>query len=185
MKYSYSIETDKKEPQSQTLEYIAQDHYFDSKDSYTYTYTYKYPWVNTEESIIDSCQFNEQDELLLTSKKLRVAQKYSTKVVNIYQLKKLSVVFRRLMLPITTGGIFAPFAVVAMITGVLEPVAGLSIFIISGMIFYYGYRGAYQLKIEMESNTVSVFVDDYTKDLRHFVSRANRYLLKSNYGEVF
>ncbi|MEH0157953.1 hypothetical protein V6R21_28035 [Limibacter armeniacum] len=174
MKYEYTIAHN-----SDSYHYSMSDQYFGYPTGYTFDYSYNYRWLNLEDNTLDTCEFNDEESMTLTSRKLKISQKYSTKIIDINHLQKLSVKFRRLMLPLTTGGIIAPLAIAAIVTEVLAPVTGFSIFVIALLMFYYGYRGTYQLNVEMRGNTLSLFIDEYGQDLQKFIEVANHHIIKA------
>lgn len=145
---------------------------------YHYSYSYQYPWVRLPENLIDSCAFNAQEGIRLTSRRLEIHQKHLTRIVELHRLRSLSLHFRRLMLPILVGGVMAPITIVAISARIMSSGVGLAVCVLCLLLIYYGYRGRHQLMLHLQGSEQSIFLDDYQDDLATFVERANRYLRK-------
>lgn len=147
--------------------------------SYFYSYSYQYDWLITEENEIRRCTFNKHDALLLTNK--RIYFTYNGKDHHLYlkSLTKLEFSFRRLMLPILTGGIIAPLSLIALFLQVLNLFVGFTMLLIGILLLYYGYRGTYQLVFHTPHKvSFAIFVDEPTREMAQFVSIANKMIKK-------
>ncbi|GAB4328728.1 MAG: hypothetical protein OHK0038_02660 [Flammeovirgaceae bacterium] len=175
MKPLYSLISNKRN-QSENLTFTLRKEE-ENLNAFFYTYSYEYDWINTKENDIMECSFNQYDSLKLTSKKLYFSYNHRSNQIYLKNLTKLELTFRRLMLPILTGGIVSPLALLAVFLHILTPFLGFSIFLVGLMMLYYGYRGTHQLIFHTNHHiTISLFVDDYTEAIGNFVRKTNEFI---------
>lgn len=176
MKSSYSLATDtKKNYQLQ----VSLRHDDKSLASYFFSYSYLYDWVVTEENELARCTFNRGDSLTLTDKKLYISYNGKTSSFYLKSITALQLSFRRLILPILTGGIIAPLSLLALFLKAMNLFFAFTMFLIGILLLYYGYSGSYQIVFRLKHNvSVSFFVDEPAESLYQFVRYVNRFLRK-------
>jgi hypothetical protein len=140
-------------------------------------YSYYYPWLRQTESVLATCPLGEQDRLELTTKHLRVLAGGHWRELPLHRLKNLEIYFRRLMLPVLTGGIVAPLALVATLNGLFDPIGGTVTAFFGLALLYYGIVGSHQVKVNLrQATSVTYFADAPTARLQQLVQAANQRL---------
>ncbi|GAA4832129.1 hypothetical protein [Algivirga pacifica] len=178
MKKVYHITPKAQSPQ--TFNYVGNMAPEEELPTYFYGYSYNYKWIYRKENLIDEVYFNDNEQLQLTSQHLIIQQKYSTKIIDLDQLKRISIDFKRLIFPIVSSGILAPLSILATMADVFPLMTGITIVIICLMAFYFGYRGTYQLNVQMHTTNYTLFIDDIDDSFKRFIKTSNQYIQKSH-----
>lgn len=145
---------------------------------YYYNYSWQFDWVNLNENIISECWLESGHELKLTNRKLHIQHKNYHKVWDLPVVRSCSISFKRLMLPLVIGGITAPLSLVALMSGFLHLWTGIALLFIGILLMVYGYKGSYQLVIQLMNNHFSIFLDEKTRPLQKFINQTNIFLEK-------
>lgn len=157
---------------------------------YAYHYSYYFDWLRQRESMVAECTLNNNSHLLLTNKALRIKTMHkswgeSVKIMPLSNINSIDAHFQRLLLPLIIGGIFAPLALVAALLSAIHFWIGMAMTLSGLSLIYYGWSGAYQLKITLfHSQQQSYFVDLKTKKLAHLIEETQRLItLKQQQSE--
>jgi ABC-type transport system involved in cytochrome bd biosynthesis fused ATPase/permease subunit len=132
--------------------------------------------------MIAECAVTNTNYLLLTNKVLYIKTKHktwgeSTKIVPLSKIDSIDANFQRLLFPLIIGGIVAPLALVAALLSVIHFWIGMAMTISGLFLIYYGWAGAYQLKINaFQNQQLSYFVDFKTQKLENFIQETQRLL---------
>lgn len=154
-----------------------------SKEKMVFHYTYYYPWLRQQENVIAEFEMNTNSNLQLTNKSLYInfKNKYGEQFSKSLPLSKVNSIethFRRLLFPLIIGGIFAPLAFVAAFLGTVHFWIGIAIGLSGLSLIYYGWSGAYQLKITaFHVQHFNYFIDFNSKKLEYFIEQTQRLLL--------
>ncbi|TAH18882.1 MAG: hypothetical protein EAZ08_10345 [Cytophagales bacterium] len=149
---------------------------------YTYHHTYYFDWLKQKESVVAECAINNNSYLLLTNKALRIKTTHkswgeSTKIMPLGKVSGIEANFQRLLFPLIIGGIVAPLALVAALAGAIHFWIGMAMTISGLSLIYYGWLGAYQLKIILFQNQQhAYFVDLKTKKIENFIEETRKLL---------
>ena len=85
--------------------------------------------------------------------------------------------FKRLVLPIITGGIVAPLAMVSIFSGVVDQWVAAGLLFVGVMLAYYGFSGAFQVEVSfINSLKMTFFMDEESRMVKQFISRVNDHL---------
>ncbi|MCU0449115.1 MAG: hypothetical protein MUC97_04605 [Bernardetiaceae bacterium] len=140
-------------------------------------YSYYYHWLRQTDTVLASCPLGEQDRLELTTKHLRVRAQGHWRVLPLSHLKNLEIHFRRLMLPMLTGGIVAPLALVATLNGLFNPIGGIITAFLGLALLYYGIMGSHQVKVNLyQATSVTYFAEARSAQLEQVVQAVNQRL---------
>jgi len=137
------------------------------------SYTFHYNWINLQENQLAHCDFSRHGFMELYEHRLFVNKSRRAYSFPLRSLKELSVHFRYFIIPMITGGIVAPLALVGIFNNIFASWTGLIMLFTGIMLFYYGYKGAYQVVIESHSTSLSFFVDEKSEELGQFVDLVN------------
>lgn len=152
------------------------------KTHYIYHYTYYFDWLKQRESVVAECAVTSTYHLLLTSKALFIKTRHktwgeSTKTVPLSKIDSIHANFQRLIFPLIIGGVIAPLALFAALLGVIHFWIGMAMTLSGLFLIYYGWAGAYQLKINaFQNQQLSYFVDFKTQKLENFIQETQRLL---------
>jgi hypothetical protein len=141
---------------------------------YAYDYTFYYDWLHQAEHVLAECRLSEKETLQLTNKHLCVGSAQRKRAVPLRQLQRLELSFKRLMFPLLVGGIVAPISLVALFNSLMSPLFGASLAFVGLSLLYYGWLGAYQVRLHFHTQTVAAyFADARTARIEHLVRVAN------------
>lgn len=84
---------------------------------------------------------DEKNKSLLTDHNLIIIHKGKSKNFKLADIKDLGFHSRKIMLPLLSGGIFAPLSIIAIFKSLYDPWWLLFILFISLFLFYYGWLG--------------------------------------------
>jgi len=174
LKYHYQLRTNK-EPQKYEFTVNIRE---DETPHYFYHYSWEYDWVKVEENIITECYLESGHRLKLTNRRVYVKHKNYNKYWDLKSLISIDITFKRLMLPLVIGGISAPLSFVALVSRFLPLWTGLAILFIGILLMVYGYRGSYQLLMQMSGSSFSIFLDDKTQPVIRFINEVNKIIRK-------
>ncbi len=152
------------------------------KKHYIYHYTYYFDWLKQRESVVAECAVTNTYHLLLTSKALSIKTRHktweeSTKIVPLSKIDSIDANFQRLVFPLIIGGVIAPLALFAAVLGMVHFWIGMAMTLSGLFLIYYGWAGAYQLKITaFQNQQLSYFVDFKTQKLENFIRETQRLL---------
>jgi hypothetical protein len=142
--------------------------------AYTYDYTFYFDWLHQAENVLAECRLSEKETLQLTNKHLCVGSAQRPRTFPLHQLRRLELSFKRLMFPLVLGGIVAPISLVALFNGLTSPLFGVSLAFVGLLLLYYGWLGAYQVRLHFHTQTVAAyFADARTARIEHLVQVAN------------
>ncbi|PWJ45040.1 hypothetical protein [Sediminitomix flava] len=174
MNYEYHYTKNKEEQKCSYTSEISSG--YPTDDFVAYSYSYRYKWVKMIDNPIERCVFNEGDEMRLTNLSLQIEQKHHSREIDLDYIKQVTLQFRRIMFPLIFGGLLSAFSLIGLLTGVMKSALALSLVLGGIMLFYYGYKGSYQLMIELQGGQVALFIDEKTPELKKFIARTNYYL---------
>lgn len=101
----------------------------------------------------------------------------STKIMPLGKVNNIDATFQRLLLPLIIGGIVAPLALVSALAGAIHFWIGMAMTLSGLSLVYYGWQGAYQLKITLfQHQQYTHFIDLKTKNLENFIQETQRLL---------
>jgi hypothetical protein len=147
---------------------------------YIYHYSYYFDWLRQKETVVAECAVTNTYHLLLTSKALSIKTKHktwgeSTKILPLSKIDSIDANFQRLVFPLIIGGVVAPLALFAALLGVIYFWIGMAMTLSGLFLIYYGWAGAYQLKITaFQNQQLSYFVDFKTKKLENLIQETQR-----------
>ncbi|TAD99286.1 MAG: hypothetical protein EAZ97_09165 [Bacteroidetes bacterium] len=145
------------------------------KKEYICHYSYYYDWVKQTENILAECKYNEDHLIQLTNKTIIVSQKNRfSKVYALNRIKEIRISFKRLMLPIILGGIFAPFTILAFMANLLELWIGIALFVVNITLFYHGWKGSYQICIQLATVEQNFFADSVSTPMLKLIEKTNK-----------
>lgn len=153
-----------------------------SKNHYIYHYTYYFDWLKQRESVVAECAVTNTYHLLLTSKALSIRTRHKTwgdsiRIVPLNKIDSIHANFQRLAFPLIIGGVSAPLALFAALLGVIHFWIGIAMTLSGLFLIYYGWAGAYQLKINaFQNQQLSYFIDFKTQKLENFIQETQRLL---------
>ena len=120
--------------------------------------------------------------LLITIKTLCIKTTHATwgentKTVPLNKINSIDANFQRLLFPLIIGGIVAPLALVGALLSVIHFWIGMAMTLSGLLLIYYGWVGAYQLKITaFQDQQLSYFVDFKTQKLENFIQETKKLL---------
>ncbi|NLR92920.1 MULTISPECIES: hypothetical protein [Flammeovirga] len=148
---------------------------------YYYSYSYLYNWIKIKENNDLVFTFDEDSLMKLTTIFFEVKLPNTHRKFERKQIKSLSVKKKKLILPLLLGGIVAPLSVIAAASYSLSMLTGLSLFLGSAFLFYYGYVGNYQIEVKFFNGTQNqFFVDGNVSDLQKFIVDCHQQIYKRN-----
>lgn len=154
----------------------------DKENTYYYSYSYLYNWIKIEENDDLLHQFDNYFFLKLTTLFFEIClpnkhRKFERKTIKAITLKK-----KKLILPLLVGGIIGPLSLVAANIGNISLFTGLSLFLGSSLLFYFGFIGNYQLQIKFINGTENqFFIDMESVDLQYFIHKVNTEVVVGNH----
>ena len=174
MKYTYSISEPKTTKPSATYQNLVDFPSGFEKPDYRYNYSYWFTWLNQKEDILKNWRSGSQ-RMVLKENTLYIKDKGREHQIPLQRIAAAEILYKRLILPIITGGIVAPLALISIFSGVLDPWIAAGLLFVGIMLGYYGYTGAYQVQITFTNSLkLAFFIEDDTRDIREFVARINR-----------
>ncbi len=145
---------------------------------YYYSYTWQYDWIHLKENIVAECQLDSGHTFKMTNRKLYLYNGKRRKRWHMRQIQQFDLQFKRLMFPLILGGVTAPLALVALISGFIGMWTGIAILIVGLLLMMYGYRGGYQFIVHFDGDALTLFIDERTPPVQHFVQAGNFFLKK-------
>lgn len=174
LKYHYHLAEETEEQKYQFTAQISEE----ETPKYIYHYSWEFDWVKLEDNVISECYLESGHRLKLTDRKLYINHRKSKKHWNLNSIISIDIKFKRLMLPLVIGGISAPLSFVALVSNFLHLWTGLAILFIGILLMVYGYKGSYQLSIQMSSDSFSIFLDEKTKPVISFINQVKKNIRK-------
>jgi hypothetical protein len=150
---------------------------------YYYSYSYQYTWVDKQENLLLESYIGSKLFLKLTDKQVRIVHKRKRKEIPLRYLQGISLEFKRLMLPLIIGGIIWPLSIVGLFSHYLTIFTGMAFLMTGLLLFYYGYRGAWQLNFHLKGQNISLFVDERMPSLDNFIHFAKQAILVYGSGK--
>jgi len=180
-KFSYQIEDNEAIPKFYTNSFIKEDFYTsETINNYTIDYSSYYDWLTQEENILAKCRLNLDNGIVLTTKNIIIQKGRQKRHFPLRQIEHIDLTFKRLMLPLITGGITAPLSALATANRYIEMLSGLLIIVVSSMLFYYGWSGTYQMSLDFKTYKINYFSDGGDGKLKDLIHKGN-HLLRSRY----
>jgi len=147
-----------------------------SKPLWIYSYSYDHSWVNLPENMIASFEFANNSQIELSNRRLYVRVHQKQTQWRIKDVKKLSLAHKKLILPIITGGITFPFAVLAIHAHVINYWLGIVFGLIGLLLIYYGFLGNYQLTIHTATHLFHLFTGEDKMQVAIAVKKINKWI---------
>ncbi len=153
------------------------------KKNYIYDYTYYFDWLRQRENSIAECAISAHSHLLLTNKALCIHTRYKSaeenlKILPLNKVNSIEVHFQRLIFPLIIGGIVAPLALVAAFLNMAHFWISMAMSLSGWALVYYGWAGAYQLKITaFQAQQMTYFIDFKTRKLEKLIEETQKLLL--------
>lgn len=138
------------------------------------SYSHYYDWLKQEESIVESSPLTDTHSLELTNKNLLVKQPQKILTYPLHTIQQVKFAFKRLLLPLISGGISAPLFGIALWNQLLNFWFGLGIVMLSVSLLYYGWLGTHQISIELQHQQIHYFADQKTPELQKLVAKTNK-----------
>jgi len=153
------------------------------RPNYRFNYSYWFPWLKQEEDTIASWKSDGSLQMVLKENTLYAKNKGREHHIPITRIAHIDMQFKRLVLPIITGGIVAPLAMISLFSGVLDQWVAAGLLLTGGMLAYYGYTGAYQVQIIFTNSLrLTFFVDEDSKGVRDFLAKVKDRLFLAKRG---
>ncbi|GEM_PF-2524356 len=180
-KFSYQIEDNESIPKFY-MEALIKNKLYTSKtiNDYTIDYSSYYDWLMQEENVLAKCRLNSENGIVLTTKNVIIQKGRQKRYFPLRQIEHIDLTFKRLMLPLITGGITAPLSALATTNRYIEMLSGLLIMVVSLMLFYYGWLGTYQVSLDFKTYKINHFSDGGDDKLKDLIHKGN-HLLRSRY----
>jgi hypothetical protein len=138
------------------------------------SYSHYYDWLQQQETTIISSTLTTTHSLQLTNKHLIVQQPYKKLHYPLHNVNKINLVFKRMLLPLISGGISAPLFAVALWNHLLHFWFGIGIIMAGVSLLYYGWLGTHQVSIDTNENQIHYFADEKTTELESLVTETNK-----------
>ncbi len=136
------------------------------------------------EGTIAFCYLERADDAknrcLLTQQQLVVIYRGKTHAFALDQVKTINFSQRRWLLPLLSGGIVAPFMLIAIFLNLYDPWPLFVVFVLASLAFYIGWSLHPALTIRDSTKDHDFFLHDISSNLRAFVGFANRYRLQQH-----
>lgn len=153
----------------------------EKSNKYYYSYSYIYNWIKIKEN--DDLRYNLDDNFFLKLSTLfleiclpNTHRKFERKMIHSITLKK-----KKLILPILVGGIVGPLSLVAANIGNVSMFTGISLFLGSSLLFYFGFVGNFQLQVKLKNGTENqFFIDTEGTDIQYFINKMNASVIMEN-----
>lgn len=154
-----------------------------TQGKYMYDYTYYYEWLKQRENILAEYQLSTNSRIILTNKVICIkttnkAWGESTKILPLKQINEVQTHFQRLLLPLIIGGIVAPLSMIGFFLHITTSMwLSFALSISGAFLMYYGWAGAYQLKITAyQSLQFNYFIDFKSDKLDAFIGKVHKVL---------
>jgi len=132
---------------------------------------------NKENDVWAVCQLtNKKDarnQCVLTRDKLLIRRKGRDHNFPVEKVDSVSTGRRKLLLPIITGGILTPLALLAIFNNYLSTNLTLPTFFAGLFLLYYGFSGAASIIITTNGNEKYVFLHAISENLQKFITFSN------------
>ncbi len=168
-KYNYSQTSHTVPSFDKESEKVADTNYFVQT-----SYSHYYDWLQQNETIIVSSSLTSTQSLQLSNKHLIVKQPERKLEYPIHNINKVSLAFKRMLLPLIGGGISAPLFAVALWNHLLHFWFGVGIIMAGVSLLYYGWLGTHQISIDTKENQIHYFADQNSPELENLVKETNK-----------
>lgn len=122
---------------------------------------------------------NDKDnQCLITENFLSLTRKGKISTFHLEDIHQITFSKRKLMLPLITGGIFAPLSVIAISENIFNPWGILIWFMINLLLIYYGWIGYHAFTINFKGFHRDFPIKAKSTNLKAFSAFVNEYLLK-------
>ncbi len=139
---------------------------------YKVNHSYWYSWLQQDEDQLAEIRLSRSQHFILREHTLYLKYKGREHGIPLNKIAQVELSFKRLILPIITGGIVGPLSVISIYSGVMDPWISAGLLLVGGMLAYYGFTGAFQFQITFVNGLhFSVFVDEDSPAIKQFVNQ--------------
>jgi len=138
------------------------------------SYSHYYDWLKQQETTLANSTLTSTQSLQLTNKHLVVKQPNYSLLYPLHTITKVSVAFKRLLLPLIGGGISTPLFAVAVWNHLFNFWLGIGILMAGLSLLYYGWLGTHQVSIQVAEHQVHYFADQKTQELEQLINSTNK-----------
>jgi hypothetical protein len=145
------------------------------------SYSSYYDWLHQKETIVAKANMTNTHSLAITNKHLLITQPQKKIAYPLHTINKIHIAFKRLLLPLITGGIAAPLFGIGLWNQFINFWFGLGIVMLSLSLLYYGWLGTHQISIELQSqHQIHYFADQKTPELKNLIAKTNQTIQQRN-----
>jgi hypothetical protein len=138
------------------------------------SYSHYNDWLQKKELYLEASQLTNTNKLQLTNKHLIMQYPNKHLAFPLHTVRRVRVAFRRLLLPLISGGISTPLFAVALWNQLINFWFGIGIVMAGLSLLYYGWLGTHQVSIDFAQNTFNYFTDHKNPDLEKLIDHTNQ-----------